>query len=86
MRLVLSIGRTGDTVVKAKRAKRITPEIVQCDCPECGGDGDWGKFLFTGAGCEAYAEAFGVQLPYVFQDNRPTWNCVECKGTGRVYA
>lgn len=75
MRVLLHFG----AVVKAKR---VTPEIFEIACPECGGDGDWGKFLFEGRNAEAYAKDFGVQLPYV----RGSFPCVDCKGTGRVYA
>lgn len=66
-------------VVKAKRTP--IPEVFEIDCIECGGDGDWGKFLFEGRNAEAYARDFGVQLPYV----RGSYLCVDCKGTGRVY-
>lgn len=68
--------------VKARKVKRITPEIIQCNCIECGGDGDWGKFLFTGINAAEYAKAFNVLLPYV----KDTMKCVTCKGTGRIYA
>ena len=43
----------------------------QVACFECGGDGDWGKFL----GPEMLAEVYpGVDH----------LDCVDCKGTGRV--
>lgn len=54
---------------------------LRIDCMECGGDGDWGKFLFEGEGAEDYAASFGISLPYV----RGTYNCAVCKGTGKVY-
>lgn len=78
----LSMGRTRETIVACKSPIRVTPEILECDCPECGGDGDWGKFLFEGEGAEDYAEAMGVRLPYA----RGSYPCVDCKGTGRIYA
>ena len=78
MRIVLCFG---ERLVKAVKPRRVTPEITEVDCIECGGDGDWGKFLFLGANAADYAETFGVELPY----KRGTFKCVDCKGTGRVY-
>jgi hypothetical protein len=80
--VILSLGILRSTIAKARNVKRVTPEIIQCDCPECGGDGDWGKFLFEGKSADVYAEGFGVSLPYV----RGTMKCIDCKGTGRIYA
>lgn len=80
--MILSCGWLRETIVKARNVKRITPEIIQCNCVECGGDGDWGKFLFTGPDAEDYARAFGISLPYI----KGTMKCVDCKGTGRIYA
>lgn len=67
---------------RARSVVRVTPEIIECNCLECGGDGDWGKFLFDGPNAEAYAEAFDIELPYV----KGTMPCIDCKGTGRIYA
>lgn len=78
MKIVLCFG---DRMIKAINPRRVTPEITEVDCNECGGDGDWGKFLFLGAGAADYAEALGVPLPY----KHGSYPCVDCKGTGRVY-
>jgi hypothetical protein len=43
--MVLSLGRQRSKLELAQNIKRITPEIIEVDCPECGGDGDWGKFF-----------------------------------------
>jgi len=80
--MILSRGFKRESLMNAKNIRRVTHEIIQCDCPECGGDGDWGKFLFEGKGAEAYAEAFEMPLPYV----RGTMICIDCKWTGRIYA
>lgn len=83
--MILSLGWKRETIAEAKNVVRITPEIIQCDCPECGGDGDWGKFLFEGPNAEAYLEHaadFGVSLPY----QKGSYPCIDCKGTGRIYA
>jgi len=66
--MILSRGRLREAIVEARNVRRVTPEIVECDCPECGGTGDWTPF---------HPE------PCLFPNGIP---CVECKGTGRVYA
>lgn len=66
MTMILSRGFLRNTVIRAQNVHRITPEIVQVDCPECGGDGDWTK--------------------YHPEPDLGPFPCVECKGTGRVYA
>lgn len=81
-RMIYACGRHGEKYYNAKNVVRVTPEIIQMDCPECGGDGDWGKFLFNGPNAETYAEAFNIELPYI----KGTMPCIDCKGTGRVYA
>lgn len=43
--MILSMGFKRETIYKAKNVRRITPEIIECDCPECGGDGDWTKHM-----------------------------------------
>lgn len=67
--MILSRGWWRETICKAEKVVRVTPEIIQCDCPECGGDGDWTKFM-----PEPEIRTHG-EFP-----------CVECKGTGRIYA
>lgn len=67
--MILSLGWWKETTLIARNVKRVTPEIIQCDCPECGGDGDWTKFM----------------------PEEDRWKpgeipCVQCKGTGRIYA
>lgn len=44
--------------------------VGEIDCIECGGDGDWGKFLAP------------EQLEAVNPEGG-TYACVQCKGTGR---
>lgn len=68
MKLILSRGLMRETVVAAVTPKRVTPEIIECDCPECGGTGSWLQF---------HPE------PELFPNGL---DCVECKGTGRIYA
>ena len=67
--------------LKVTKYELITPEIFKVPCNECGGDGDWGKFLFEGHNAEEYAKAFNIKLPYI----RGTYICIDCKGTGSVY-
>lgn len=43
--MFLSRGFWRNTCVDCKKVRRITPEIIECDCPECGGTGDWTRFL-----------------------------------------
>ena len=48
------------------------------DCLECGGDGDWGKFI---ADNEEMCRALTGSFPYV----PGSYPCVDCKGTGKIY-
>lgn len=41
-------------------------------CIECGGDGDWGKFL-------------GPEMMQEMHPGLARLDCVECKGTGRTF-
>lgn len=68
-RMILSRGFWRSTICEARHVRRVTPEIIECDCPECGGDGDWGKFM-----------------PDEDQWKPGEVPCIDCKGTGRVYA
>lgn len=43
--MILSLGFSRATIALARRVRRITPEIIECDCPECFGTGDWSKFM-----------------------------------------
>lgn len=38
-KMVLSLGRLRSTLALANGLLRITPEIIECDCPECDGTG-----------------------------------------------
>lgn len=60
-----------------ERQTEVPVEVVdlgcgagEIDCPECGGDGDWGKFLNPD------------QLAAV-NPGGGRYDCVVCKGTGR---
>jgi DnaJ-class molecular chaperone len=39
--MILSVGFLRETIIEAKNVIQITPEIIECDCPECGGSGEW---------------------------------------------
>lgn len=67
--MILSLGFKRETIFTARNVERITPEIIQCDCPECEGDGDWTKFMPEEDGWDPGS------IP-----------CIQCKGTGRIYA
>lgn len=43
--MVLSRGWLRSTIVLARNVRCVTPEIVECDCPECYGTGDWAQFM-----------------------------------------
>jgi hypothetical protein len=43
--MILSRGFWRSTIVAARNVKRVTPEIIECDCPECLGTGDWSQFM-----------------------------------------
>jgi hypothetical protein len=42
--MMLWLGFERNTPALANRLVRITPEIIQCDCPECEGTGSWLNF------------------------------------------
>lgn len=65
--MILSRGWVRNVIVRARKVRRVTPEIIECDCPECFGTGDWSKFMPE-------------------ECSPRTVDCVECKGTGRIYA
>lgn len=77
--MILSLGIHRNTITAAKNIRRITDTIIECDCPECGGDGDWGKLVQEPPDlCLAVTGSY----PYV----KGSCICIECKGTGRIYA
>lgn len=79
MSLAVWRGFSRTTQVRLRRVVRITPEIVQHDCIECGGTG---HFELPHYPPEFTAGHWGWR----YMLRRQYVPCVECKGTGRTFA
>jgi len=78
--VTVACGALRDTLVrrKADATHLGALGVLQVDCLECGGDGDWGKFVADNAQlCRDLTGSY----PYV----KGSCPCVDCKGTGKVY-